>query len=184
VKSAPPLSDAAVVRQVLDGDTEAFGVLVERYYDHYARFARHLVGNREDAEEVLQDTFLRAYHALAKYEEKERFGAWLLRILVNRARTVSARRKRRERLFPEADAGWAEVAEAHPAERAALREEVHRALALLAVDQREAFLLRYVEGLTYEEMVGVTGAGLSALKMRVKRACDRLREILNEVHHV
>ena len=177
-------SDAVIVRRVLDGDVEAFGVLVDRYHDHYVRFAFHLVGNREDAEEVVQDTFLRAFHALGRYEEKERFGAWLLRILVNRARTVTTRRRRRERLFPESDAQWAEVAEAHPAERAALREEVHRAVALLGDEQREAFLLRYVEELSYEEMVAVTGAGLSALKMRVKRACERLREILNEVHHV
>ena len=72
-------SDAAVVKRVLGGEVEAFGILVERYFDHYVRFAAHLVGNREDAEEVVQDTFVRAYRALGRYEERERFGAWLLR---------------------------------------------------------------------------------------------------------
>ena len=75
-------------------------------------------------------------------------------------------------------------AEAHPAERAALREEVSRALAQLGPDQREAFLLHYVEGLSYEEMSAVTGSGISALKMRVKRSCERLREILQGVNRV
>jgi len=55
---------------VLNGEVEAFSILVERYFDHYVRFANHLVGNREDAEEVVQDTFLRAYRALGRYEER------------------------------------------------------------------------------------------------------------------
>lgn len=178
-------SDAAIVQRVLGGDVEAFSILVERYYDHYVRFAAHLVGNREDAEEVVQDTFLRAYRALGRYEERERFGAWMLRILVNRARTVSAMGRRREKLFPEqVDETLPEAAEAHPAERAALREEVSRALAQLGPDQREAFLLHYVEGLSYEEMAAITGSGISALKMRVKRSCERLREILQGVNRV
>ena len=179
------ISDAAVVRRVLGGDVEAFGILVERYFDHYVRFAVHLVGNREDAEEVVQDTFVRAYRALGRYEERERFGAWLLRILVNRARTVSAIGRRREKMFPDqVDESLPEASEAHPADRAALREEMARALSQLGPDQREAFLLHYVEGLSYEEMAAVTGSGVSALKMRVKRSCERLREILQGVHSV
>ena len=179
------ITDAAVVRRVLDGDVEAYSILVERYFDHYVRFATHLVGNREDAEEVVQDTFLRAYRALARYEERERFGAWLLRILVNRARTVSAMGRRREKMFPEhLGESIPEAAEAHPEERAALREEVSRALSHLRPEQREAFLLHYVEGLSYEEIAAVTGSGVSALKMRVKRSCERLREILQGVNRV
>ena len=178
-------SDAAVVRRVLGGDVEAFGILVDRYFDHYVRFAVHLVGNREDAEEVVQDTFLRAYRALGRYEERERFGAWLLRILVNRARTVSAIGRRREKMFPEqVDETLPEASEAHPADRAALREEVARALSQLGREQREAFLLHYVEGMSYEEMAAITGSGVSALKMRVKRSCERLREILQGVNRV
>ena len=62
------------------------------------------------------------------------------------------------------------------------REEIDRALNQLPVDQREAFLLKYVEDLSYDEMVVVTGSGMSALKMRVKRACERLRDLLGEVY--
>jgi RNA polymerase sigma-70 factor (ECF subfamily) len=181
------LTDAAIVRRVLDGDVDAYGVLVDRYHDHYARFARHLMGNDADAEEVLQDTFLRAFHALDRYENRERFGAWLLRILINRARTVNARSRRRDRLFRERvhETGeWTEPSVPHPAERAALREEMQRALAQLSDDQRETFLLHYVEELSYEEISEITGIGISALKMRAKRACERLRVLLEEANRV
>jgi RNA polymerase sigma-70 factor, ECF subfamily len=168
---------------VIEGDVDAFAILVDRYHDHYLRFALHLIGNREDAEEAVQDSFVRAYQALDRYEERERFGPWLLRIVLNQARTVAARSRRRERLFPDVAARegeWPEPAEPHPADREALREEVYQALSRLGTDQREAFLLHYVEGLSYEEMADVTGSKVSALKMRVKRACDRLRVLLGD----
>jgi RNA polymerase sigma-70 factor (ECF subfamily) len=76
------------------------------------------------------------------------------------------------------------AAEDHPAEQTAWREEIDRALQQLRPDQREAFVLKYVEELGYDEMSQVTGVGVSALKMRVMRACERLRELLSEVHSV
>jgi RNA polymerase sigma-70 factor (ECF subfamily) len=76
------------------------------------------------------------------------------------------------------------AAEEHPAEREAWREEIDRALKLLDDDQREAFLLKHVEDMGYEEMATLTGVGVSALKMRVKRACERLRAMLQEVQGV
>ena len=175
-------SDAVIVARVLRGDVEVFAVLVERYRDRYARYAFHMLGNRQDAEEALQDAFTRAYRSLARCEDPERFGAWLFRILVNRCRTLGARRGRRARTFVVDEAALLEASEEHPAERAAWREEIDRALQQLRVDQREAFLLKYVEEIGYEEMSQMTGVGVSALKMRVMRACDRLRELLSEVH--
>ena len=166
---------------------DAFAILVDRYHDHYLRFALHLIGNREDAEEAVQDSFVRAYQALDRYEERERVVGWLLRIVLNQARTVAARTRRRERLFPDLPTGegdWPEPAESHPEERDALHDEVYQALSRLGAEQREAFLLHHVEGLSYEEIADVTGSKVSALKMRVKRACDRLRGLLGEVHRV
>src|SRR5665213_4500224 len=96
---------------------------------------------------------------------------------------MGARRGRRARTFIVDDVALLEAAEEHPAERAAWREEIDRALLKLRADQREAFLLKYVEDLGYDEMSLLTGVGVSALKMRVMRACERLRELLSEVHH-
>jgi len=175
-------SDAVIVDRVLRGDVDAYAILVERYRSRYARYAFHMLGNREDAEEALQDAFTRAYRSLSRCEDPERFGAWLFRILVNRCRTMGARRGRRARTFVADEAAILDAAEDHPADRTAWREEIDRALQQIRAEQREAFLLKYVEELGYDEMSRLTGVGVSALKMRVMRACDRLRELLSEVH--
>lgn len=177
-------SDGEIVLRVLSGDVEAYAELVARYRDRYARYAQHMLGNRQDAEETLQDAFARAYRSLARCEDPERFGAWLFRILLNRCRTAGARRSRRIRTFVSDEAALLEASEEHPAERNAWREEIERALAQLRPDQREAFLLKYVEDLGYDEMSRMTGVGVSALKMRVMRACERLRELLADVREV
>ncbi|HVB29901.1 MAG: RNA polymerase sigma factor [Gemmatimonadaceae bacterium] len=173
-------ADALIVERVLAGDVEAFATLVERYRERCARYAMHMLGNREDADEVMQDAFVRAYRSLARCEDPERFGAWLFRILVNRCRTAGARRARRARTFLADETALMTASEDHPAEVWAWREEIERALAELRPEQREAFLLKYVEGLGYDEMADLTGVGVSALKMRVMRACDRLRVLLKE----
>ena len=178
------MTDSDLVRRVLDGDSASYTILVDRYYDRYARFAVHMLGNREDAEEALQDAFLRAYKALPRYEERERFAAWLFRLLVNRCRTAAVRRRRREQMFIASDLAMTSASVRPDVEDVAWREEISRALAALPADQREAFLLKHVEDLSYEEISEITGVGISALKMRVKRACARLRELLQEVHSV
>jgi RNA polymerase sigma-70 factor, ECF subfamily len=85
------MSDRIIIQQVLGGDVEAFSRLVDRHYARCARIAVRILGNREDAEEAIQDAFLRAFKALGDYEDRERFSAWLTRILVNQCRTVLAR---------------------------------------------------------------------------------------------
>ena len=175
-------TDAVLVQRVLGGDVDAYALLVGRYRDRYGRFAVHMLGNREDAEEALQDTFVRAYRSLATCDDPERFGSWLFRILVNRCRTAGGRRQRRERTFVSDEPAILAAATDHPAERTAWKEEIDRALARLDADQREAFLMRHGEGLGYEEMSELTGAGVSALKMRVSRAAERLRGMLQEVY--
>src|SRR5213594_4144788 len=92
-------SDAELVRRIRTGDIGAYGALVSRYRDRLGRYALHMLGNREDAEEALQDAFVRAYRSLARCDDPERFGAWLYGILVNRCRTTGARAARRARRF-------------------------------------------------------------------------------------
>lgn len=175
-------SDAAIVARVLGGDTRAYATLVGRYRAQYARYAVRMLGSREDAEEALQDAFVRAFRSLAKCDDPERFGPWFFRILANRCRTAGTRRGRRERTFVNDEIALHTAFEEHPAERSAWREELTRALVRLDAEQREAFLLKHVEELGYDEMAEITGVGVSALKMRVKRACERLRMLLHEVH--
>lgn len=174
--------DADLVHRARAGDEAAFARIVARYRDRYARFALHMLGSVADAEDVLQDTFVRAHRSLARCDDPSRFDAWLFSILINRCRTAGARRRRRESTLVSDDGAFDVAAEDHPAERSAWREEIRLALAKLPTDQREAFLLKYVEERSYEEMAALTGASVSALKMRVKRACERLRELLREVY--
>ncbi|HLS48047.1 MAG TPA: RNA polymerase sigma factor [Gemmatimonadales bacterium] len=178
--------DGVVVRRVLDGDTEAYRVLVGRYRDRFARFAFRMLGNREDAEDALQDAFVRAYRALPQCAEPDRFDNWCFRILANRCRTRGARRGRHEATFSSNELALARAPDpsALQGDGLAEREEIARALARLDPVSREAFLLKYLEEMTYDEMAAVTGEGVSALKMRVKRACERLRHILLEADHV
>jgi RNA polymerase sigma-70 factor (ECF subfamily) len=173
-------SDADCIRAVLAGDAEAFGTLVVRYQDEYMRFAVRMLGTRDDADEALQAAFVRAFRALAQCRNPERFGAWLYRIVVNECRTRATRRGRRERWFVR-DEALLLKAPAVVGDDAAVREEIQRALDRLPPEQREAFVLKYVEELSYEEMAEITGVGISALKMRAKRACRRLRGLLEDV---
>ena len=177
-------TDAELVRRVLAGESDAYRHLVARYRDRLGRYALHMLGDTADAEEALQDSFVRAYRSLARCDDPDRFGAWLFRILVNRCRTAGGRRIRREKTVVSNEAAVLEASVSHPAEQMAWREEIDRALTRLDRDQREAFLLKYVEDLSYEDMSKLTGTGISALKMRVKRACDRLRVMLEEVERV
>lgn len=177
----PP--DDALVRAVLAGDKSAYGALVSRYQDTYMRFAARTLGSTEDADEALQSAFIRAFRALDQCQNPARFGSWLYQIVINECRTLATRRLRRERYLVRLDTvDDGETGPVSPSlrEGADLREEIEHALMQLPVEQREAFVLKYVEELSYEEMVELTGVGLSALKMRVKRACERLRILLEE----
>jgi RNA polymerase sigma-70 factor, ECF subfamily len=173
--------EAALVARVLSGDEGAYGVLMIRYRERFNRYATNLLGDRLEAEDALQETFVRGYRFLHQCEDPDRFGAWLFRILVNRCRTSYGIRRRSGSWVSIQDE--ADLAAPMSTDDLGWRDEIQRALAHLPGDQREAFLLKHVEDLSYEEMEDITGVGISALKMRVKRACERLRDILGEVYH-
>ena len=177
-------SDAELVRRVRTGDIGAYSTLVARYRNRLGRYAVHMLGDREDAEEALQDSFVRAYRSLERCDDPARFGAWLYGILVNRCRTSGARAARRRRVFVRDADTLNGATHADQAERVEWSDAVNRALARLAPEYREAFLLKHVEDLEYEEMARLTGAGVSALKMRVKRAREQLQRFLKEAEHV
>ena len=178
------MTDATLVRRVLDGDARAFTLLVDRHLQPCLRFATRMLGGRHDAEDVTQETLLRAYRALATYDPTSSFRTWLFAILVNRCRTSLLQRSRYVRRVVTDEEAMARATGTDVAAATELRIEIERALAQLDPEQREAFLLKHVEQLGYEEMSAVTGVGVSALKMRVKRACERLQGLLGEVNDV
>jgi RNA polymerase sigma-70 factor (ECF subfamily) len=172
-------SDASIVRRVRAGDVDAFGGLVTRYHGQCLQFAERLLGERADAEDAVQMSFVRAYSALGRYEEQSRFVAWLFSILTNECRAIANRERRHGKHVVNDEAALSRAV-APEAPEGDTPERLTRALGTLEPLIREAFLLRHVEGQSYGEMMMITGAGESALKMRVKRACDALRILLEE----
>lgn len=168
-------SDREIIARVRAGDAEAFRFLVVRHYPNTLRYAVRMLGNRQDAEEVAQDAFARAYRFLASWDGGRSFDGWLFGILVNCCRTSGARRTRTEEALVSYDV--LEDASAEPG-AAHDRDEVQRALLRLPALHREALLMKYVDDRTYEEIAQLTGTRVSALKMRVKRARAQLESML------
>ena len=165
-----------VLRRARDGDHVAFAQLVEQYYPRALRFARAMLGDARDAEEAVQDAFVRVHDNIARFHGDESFDPWFFRILGNRCRTLGGKRKRHHALIeytPILPEIGSEPDTTLPDD--AFVRRVYHALSELPADQREAFLLRHVNDLDYDEMMTVTGARASALRMRVKRAVDALR---------
>lgn len=173
------MSDDACVKAALAGDSAAFVTLVDRHSPACLRYARRMLGSREDAEDATQEAMVRVHRALARYDGRTSFRTWLMSILVNRCRTALVQRHHRT-LRVVLDEAALDRAAAVEESDLGLRDAIERALARLEPAQREAFLLKHVEQLTYEEMAEATGVGVSALKMRVQRACDRLQVLLKE----
>jgi len=176
-------TDAEVIARVLAGDTDLFGVLVERYQDEFARYAKYMTGSVDEAADVIQDSLVRAYRSLRRCGDRANFKGWLFRIVSNQCKTHLARRRRRglEPLSEEAAEVPSPADPGADAEVADVRRKVHQALQQLPTDQREALVLKYVEGLSLPEMAQALSASVSALKMRLLRG---RRELLAKLEGV
>lgn len=171
--------DGEIVRAVLAGDHERYAELVERYRDRYARYATRMLGSADAGEDAVQDAFVRAYDQLAQCHDPDKFVGWFFLILRNRC--FAERRKSRGQAPLEA----AEMMAAgdrsdNGAETAERRRALQLALLELTPEQREVFVLKHVEGLSYGEIAERLSTSVPSLKMRMHRAYDRLREQLRE----
>jgi len=176
----PDSPDADIVARVLGGDVEAFGIIIRRYESGLLRFATRMLGSSDVAADAVAEGLVRAYRHLATCREPARLRSWLYRIVGNRCRSYLARRSTDELSLEEAPAQADPADPALDVERAEQLVLVERALAGLSEEKREAFLLKHVEGLSYEEMAAMTGERIPTLKMRVHRAREALLEALKE----
>jgi RNA polymerase sigma-70 factor (ECF subfamily) len=177
--------EPALIARSLQHDREAFGLLVTRYAEPVLNLAHRLVGDPAEAQDVAQETFLAAFRALPGFRGESRFSTWLYRIAVNKCRDwLRAKQSRAERSQSQEDEQeLADLAvETDTPERVLSLKELgghlERALQELPLAYREAFLLKHVEGLSYEEMGRILNVGADALKMRVYKARARLRRRL------
>ena len=186
------VTDAAVVAQVLAGDRDAFRVLVERHSRSIFRVVYRMTGNQQDSEELVQETFLRAYKSLERFELRANFSTWLYRIAVNRtldflnARKTQMQTKDTYQIAdnPDHDEGnQVQVPVDSPGpDRLLLSAEMKRkiagALGLLTPAERVAFTMRHMEGRSIEEISQALDLKVSAAKNSVFRAVQKLRQQL------
>lgn len=179
----PPVerNDAQVVRDVLAGERDAYRLLVRRYGDVLHGHALRMTGNADEAADLVQRAFVKGFKKLAACRDPDRVGAWLFRILANLCKD-HVRSPRRGDLSVTVVAG-ALPSGSDPesdAEGAEIRTRVWGALDALTPEQREAFVLKHVEGRSYEEIAAVMDLSVASLKMRVHRAREALRGLLEE----
>jgi RNA polymerase sigma-70 factor (ECF subfamily) len=185
----PVTEELALVQAAKRGDDSAFEELVRRYDRNVFRIAQHITQNREDAEDVVQEAFLKAYGNLAQFQEQSKFYTWLVRIAVNEA-LMKLRRRRPERMvsldeeikteddsLPREIADWSPNPEQQYTQ-SELREILSKTIQGLPPGFRTVFVLRDVEGLSTEETASALDLSVPAVKSRLLRARLQLRERL------
>lgn len=175
------LPDLRAVELCLAGDPHAFSAVVERHAPAVHALCMRMVGNRAVAEELAQEAFAKAYGGLGGFRGEARLRHWLLRIALNLCRDflkAGERRESAEELVDEDEPATTAPGPERIAEGRQAVAALEAAILKLPATYREAFLLRHVEELSYEEIQGVIGGNLSMLKVRVFRAREQLRKLL------
>ncbi len=171
-------SDQDVISRVIAGDRDAFATLIGRYSDPLYRHALGMTGSPDVAEDILQTSFIKAYHHLN--EVRGRFDAWLFRIVANGCKDWLKNIRRTHLSYDEDDQPSGYASPDEDLDRTELRSDLDSALSQLAPSLREAFIMKHVEGRSYEEMADLLGTTVGALKMRVHRAREALQALLEE----
>jgi RNA polymerase sigma-70 factor (ECF subfamily) len=171
-------ADQAVIDRVLAGDRNAFGILIERYSDALFRHAHGMTGSADVAEDILQVSFIKAFHHLG--EVRGRFDAWVFRIVANGCKDWLKNIRRTHLSYEEDDQPSSFQTPEEELDRGEMRRDLDTALSALPDSLREAFVMKHVEGRSYEEMAVLLDATVGALKMRVHRAREALQKLLEE----
>ncbi|MEX2530067.1 MAG: sigma-70 family RNA polymerase sigma factor [Gemmatimonadota bacterium] len=184
------LSDSDVVQRFLDGDERAFGELVNRYDSRLLNFVYRTVGDRERAQDLVQETFVRVYRHLHRFDQTKKFSTWIYTIASNLAKNELRNRSRNPLvLFQTIKKNW--DADHRPLEwedettkpddlfrKRHVREMVDKAVKELPEHHRLVFVLRELEGKTYEEIAEITDTNLGTVKSRLNRARNNFARII------
>ena len=169
--------DAATVARARAGDGDAFRALVERHSRSIFRLAYRMTGNEHDAEDVVQETFLRAYRRLNRFQSRSDFGTWLYRIAVNCCLNWRKRRQRQDQTHQEWGRQEAEVA--HDDTRRA--QQIQEALMKLPTKQRAAIVLTTYDGLTHAEAARALGCSETTVSWRLFAARAKIKRLLKHL---
>jgi RNA polymerase sigma-70 factor, ECF subfamily len=182
------LDDAQLVARTLNQDAHAFGQLIDRHAAAIVNLAYRMVGNRAEAEDLAQEAFLAAFKALSTFRADSKFSTWLYRIATNKCKDWLRAKRPGQGLH---DVNADETLDAHIAEERTpekllsqqqVAQELEEAIQRLPPLYREAFVLKHVEGLSYEEMQEILGVNGDTLKMRVYKGRLQLSRELAELN--
>ncbi len=171
-------ADQEIISRILAGDRDQFGELIRRYSDPLYRHAVGMTGSPDVAEDILQQSFIKAFHHLP--EVRGRFDAWVFRIVANACKDWLKNIRRSHVTYDEDTEASTYATPDEELDRTELRNDLDWALGQLAPSLREAFVMKHVEGRSYEEMADLLGTTVGALKMRVHRAREALQGLLME----
>ncbi len=184
------LSDSEVVQRFLDGEERAFGELVDRYDGRLVNFVYRTVGDRERAQDLVQETFVRVYRHLHRFDQTKKFSTWIYTIASNLAKNELRNRSRNPLvLFQTIKKNW--DADHRPLEwedesmkpddlyrKRHVRDVVEKAVQELPEHHRIVFVLRELEGRTYEDIAEITDTNLGTVKSRLNRARNNFARIV------
>jgi RNA polymerase sigma-70 factor, ECF subfamily len=169
------VEDADLIVQTCKGDVEAYNLLISRWEKRVFNYLLRITGNREDAFDLSQDVFLKAYQSIRKLDDTSRFGPWLFRIAHNEAYSMF-RKKKPE--VPESELPERAVGKAFPLE---MSLAVTAALERLSPEHKEAVLLKVYQGFKFEEIAEILSTPVSTVKSRLYTALDLLKVELGTV---
>lgn len=177
-----------LIKRVLKGDTEAFSALVTEYQSPVYNLALRMLGNREDAEDIAQESFIKAYNSLSSFKGTASFQSWLLRIVTNTCldelrksknrRTVSLSVENEDEQTEELDIADTSLSPDALLDRKLTAESVQRGIKELSPEFRAVLLLREINGLSYDEIGKTLGLEAGTVKSRIARARKKLCEFL------
>ena len=173
-------SDGEIVARVLDGERDAFRLLVRRHQDMLFGHAMRMVGESDVAADLVQSSLIKAYENLDRCRNPDKFGAWAYRIVSNRCKDYHKNIRRQNVGLEDTGPMAGSQDPDEDLERSELRSRLDRALNELPAEQREAFVMKHEEGRSYDEMAELAEVSVGALKMRVHRAREALQELLEE----
>jgi len=182
--------DATIVQRVRDGEVEAFRILVERHSRGLYALAHRMTGNAHDAEDIVQESLMRAYKQLHRFESRAEFSTWIHRIGVNCALDHLRSRKSRESMIQNGEEGMPDLVDSLPARvpsalqqlaDSQIRVHVEGALAVLSMTERSAFVMRHFQEMPLIEIGRVLGINENAVKNTIFRAVQKVRRALEPV---
>jgi RNA polymerase sigma-70 factor (ECF subfamily) len=172
--------ETEIVAKVLKGDRKAYALLVEEYKSPLYNLAYRMTGNSEDADDLTQEAFIRAYQYLWRYDPRKKFFTWLYTIALNLIKNHLRKKNKKRNISEELSAYSLADNSSSPETKMIEAQEISSCLLRLEYEIRALLIMKYQQELSFEEIAEITGKSLSAVKMSIYRGLDHLKKLMKE----